>query len=111
MLNTHVAKYNGTSHSPIVTTREQHSAHGPILRDAVQKLLKKRGMRYRLGTGGGAFQVDALSGWDLYDPGPATTSKVVVAEESEFHEMAYARGRGAPGNFASGESLQLPVAC
>jgi hypothetical protein len=65
----------------------QHSSHGPILRSVVQRLLEKRGMDWTLERGGGAFQVDALSGFDLYAKGEAVDSKVVVAQEEDFHQM------------------------
>lgn len=82
----------------IITGSGSHSSHGPILRTAVQKLLQKRGMTFRLEQGGGAFQVDALSGFDLYDSGVATDSKIVVAEQDDFHQLALSRKRNAVGN-------------
>jgi len=82
----------------IITGSGSHSTHGPILRSAVQKLLDKRGMTYRLIQGGGAFQVDALSGVDLYAPALAADSKVVVTEQDEFHQLASSRrSNNAPG--------------
>ncbi|KAL9189524.1 hypothetical protein ACHAXT_009199 [Thalassiosira profunda] len=87
----------------IITGAGSHSSHGPVLRNAVQRLLEKRGMDFRLERGGGAFQVDALSGVDLYDAGPAVCSKVVVSEHDEFHRAMAARNRGnnAGSSFAN----------
>jgi len=50
----------------IVTGSGKHSPHGPVLREAVQRTLTKRQMKYSLNQGRGAFTVDALSGVDLY---------------------------------------------
>eukprot|EP00584_Thalassiosira_punctigera_P004522 CAMPEP_0172539974 /NCGR_PEP_ID=MMETSP1067-20121228/11069_1 /TAXON_ID=265564 ORGANISM="Thalassiosira punctigera, Strain Tpunct2005C2" /NCGR_SAMPLE_ID=MMETSP1067 /ASSEMBLY_ACC=CAM_ASM_000444 /LENGTH=451 /DNA_ID=CAMNT_0013325743 /DNA_START=146 /DNA_END=1501 /DNA_ORIENTATION=- len=94
----------------IITGSGSHSTHGPVLRGAVEKLLQKRGMIFRLERGGGAFKVDALSGWDIHAPVPATESKVVVAENDEFHQMAFARRKGNnAGNFASATMAQRPA--
>ncbi|KAL7537768.1 hypothetical protein ACHAWF_005890 [Thalassiosira exigua] len=84
----------------IITGSGSHSPNGPVLRNAVQKLLVKRGMDFSLQPGGGAFQVDALSGCDLYAPEPAICSKVLVAEQDEFHQMAIARRRNNLSNLA-----------
>mmetsp|Transcript_39620 Transcript_39620/g.83294 ORF Transcript_39620/g.83294 Transcript_39620/m.83294 type:complete len:551 (+) Transcript_39620:42-1694(+) len=84
----------------IITGAGSHSTHGPVLRNAVQKLFQKRGMTFKLERGGGAFLVDALSGWDLHDPGPPTESKVLLAEREDFHQMAFAQRGGNAGNFA-----------
>ena len=57
-------------------------------------------MNWRLERGAGAFTVDALSGWDLYDAPVATCSKVQVAEQDEFHQMAaLRRGNNNGGNY------------
>ena len=71
-------------------------------------MLAKRGMKYKLEPGGGAFNVDAISGWDLYDSGPAVDTKVVTTEQEEFNQLAFAaRRRNNNGaNFASGEILK-----
>lgn len=45
-------------------------------------------MNWTLERGGGAFQVDALSGFELYAPDVAVDSKVVVAEKEDFHQLA-----------------------
>mmetsp|Transcript_31548 Transcript_31548/g.66369 ORF Transcript_31548/g.66369 Transcript_31548/m.66369 type:complete len:372 (-) Transcript_31548:75-1190(-) len=90
----------------IITGSGSHSSHGPILRSAVQKLLEKRGMTFTLQRGGGAFQVDSLSGRDLYDPGLATDSKVLVAEQDEFHQLASLRRRNTAGNMAHASMAQ-----
>mmetsp|Transcript_9003 Transcript_9003/g.21931 ORF Transcript_9003/g.21931 Transcript_9003/m.21931 type:complete len:454 (-) Transcript_9003:71-1432(-) len=90
----------------IITGAGSHSSHGPILRSAVQKLLEKRGMVFKLERGGGAFHVDALSGSDLYDPGPATCSKVLVTDRDEFHQMASSlRRRNNGGDFAHAANM------
>ena len=83
----------------IITGSGSHSRHGPILRSAVQKLLEKRRMVWKLEHGGGSFQVDALSGDDLYDPGEATDSKVLIAEEKEFHQLASSRRGYVAGSY------------
>ncbi len=59
-----------------------------MLRNAVKKLLQKRGMKFSLGRCGGAFQVDALSGWDLYDEEQPSDSKVLLMDQDQFNEMA-----------------------
>lgn len=88
----------------IITGSGSHSRHGPILRSAVQKLLDKRRMIWQLEHGGGSFQVDALSGDDLYDPGLATDSKVLVAEEEDFHQLASSRRGYVAGSY--GEMIE-----
>ena len=50
-----------------------------------------------LERGGGAFKVDALSGHDLYDEGAPTCSKVVVAEQNDFHQQMAASRRQING--------------
>jgi len=77
----------------VITGSGSHSTHGPILRSVVQRLLEKRGMSYQLERGGGAFRVNALSGHDLYQAEAPADSKVVVADNDSFHEMASARRR------------------
>lgn len=95
----------------IITGAGSHSSHGPILRSAVQKLLEKRGMVFKLERGGGAFHVDALSGCDLYDPGPATCSKVLVTDRDEFHQMASSLRRRNNGveNVHARTSIRMDV--
>lgn len=63
-------------------------------------------MHFKLEGGGGAFHVDALSGCDLYDPGPATDSKILTSEEDEFHLLALARRGNTSGNFAQATMTQ-----
>ena len=77
----------------VITGSGSHSSHGPILRSVVQRLLDKRGMTYQLERGGGAYRVDALSGIDLYQPDTPVDSKVVVANNDSFHQMALASRR------------------
>ena len=89
----------------IITGSGSHSRHGPILRSAVQKLLDKRRMIWKLEHGGGSFQVDALSGDDLYDPGEATDSKVLIAEEEDFHQLASSRRGYGAGSY--GEMIDI----
>jgi len=50
-------------------------------------------MTYQLERGGGAFRVNALSGHDLYQADAPVDSKVVVADNDSFHEMALASRR------------------
>lgn len=45
-------------------------------------------MDWSLERGGGAFQVDALSGFELYGKGEEVDSKVVLAQEVDFHQLA-----------------------
>ena len=94
-------------HVQIITGSGSHSRHGPILRSAVQKLLDKRRMIWKLEHGGGSFQVDALSGVDLYDPGEATDSKVLIAEEEDFHQLASSRRGYGAGSY--GEMIELTL--
>lgn len=68
-----------------------------MLRNAVKKLLQKRGMNFSLGRCGGAFQVDALSGWDLYDEEQPTDSKVLLMDQEQFHHMATVSRSGDVG--------------
>jgi hypothetical protein len=56
-------------------------------------------MDWRLECGGGSFQVDALSGYDLYDPGPATDSKVLITGADEFHQLASSRRSYTAGSY------------
>lgn len=65
----------------IVTGSGSHSSNGPILRSAVEKVLKKRQMTYYLTFKKGAFVVDALSGIDLYQESVQDTKLLVVPDE------------------------------
>lgn len=61
-------------------------------------------MHFKLERGGGAFQVDALSGITLYGPAPVVDSKVVVSEQDDFHQLALLRRKNTVGgNVAHGE--------
>jgi hypothetical protein len=62
-------------------------------------------MDWTLECGGGCFQVDALSGHDLYDPAPATNSKVLLADVDEFHQLAAARRSYAAGSYGKIQCL------
>jgi hypothetical protein len=62
-------------------------------------------MDWRLERGGGSFQVDALSGYDLYDPAPPTDSKVLIAGADEFRHSATTRRGYAAGSY--GEIFSL----
>jgi hypothetical protein len=64
-------------------------------------------MDWRLERGGGSFQVDALSGYDLYDSAPPTDSKVVIAGADEFRQSATARRGHIAGSY--GEILCFSV--
>ena len=55
-----------------------YAYEGPILRRAVRSALDKRQMTYTLQSGGGAFVVDAASGFELYDEGQGSDTKVIV---------------------------------
>eukprot|EP00569_Conticribra_weissflogii_P016734 CAMPEP_0171413594 /NCGR_PEP_ID=MMETSP0880-20121228/35432_1 /TAXON_ID=67004 /ORGANISM="Thalassiosira weissflogii, Strain CCMP1336" /LENGTH=447 /DNA_ID=CAMNT_0011931313 /DNA_START=74 /DNA_END=1417 /DNA_ORIENTATION=- len=81
----------------IVTGSGSHGSQGPVLRNAVKKLLQKRGMNFSLGRCGGAFQVDALSGWDLYDEEQPTDSKVLLMDQEQFNQMATVSRSGSVG--------------
>jgi len=63
----------------IVTGSGSHSAHGPILRSAIENLLIKRRIEYYQMEGRGSFLVNALSGFVLYEPEQPKDSKVIVA--------------------------------
>ncbi|KAL7543012.1 hypothetical protein ACHAXR_012302 [Thalassiosira sp. AJA248-18] len=91
----------GGQHVLFVSIITGSGSHGPVLRDAIRKLMEKRGMNFSLERGGGAFQVDALSGWELYAPAPATDSKVLLTEQNEFNQLALARRRNNVGSFAN----------
>jgi hypothetical protein len=60
-------------------------------------------MTFTLERGGGAFKVDALSGWDLYDAEAETDTKVLTLEETQFRQLVTARRNIAGSN--SGSSL------
>jgi len=62
----------------VITGSGQHSSQGPVLRTAVDKLLRKRQMKFILNADKGGFLVDASSGIVLYASGPPTDTKVVV---------------------------------
>ena len=84
------AGLNGRLMVTIITGSGSHSSHGPVLRSAIKRLLDKRGMNYSLTNGRGAYFVDALSGYELFGPSPGetTSTKVVTADEQEFHQLA-----------------------
>jgi len=89
----------------IVTGTGSHSAQGPVLRNAVKRLLDKRGMTYSLANGRGAYVVDALSGCELHGPAPAATStKVVTADRQEFQRMA-SLGKKRNGDASMAQNL------
>jgi hypothetical protein len=54
-------------------------------------------MNYTLEHHKGAFTVDALSGWDLYAAGPATSTKVLVSDQQEFHMQAACKKKASYG--------------
>jgi hypothetical protein len=81
----------------IITGKGSHSAQGPVLRSAIQKLLVKRGMTFSIEHGKGAFKVDALSGWDLYAAEAASCSKVVVSDQQDFHMLALSKKNALHG--------------
>ena len=65
----------------IITGSGKHSQSGPVLRQAVEKILTKRQMSFRLNHGKGSFLVDAFSGVELNlrdDLLCPTDSKVLV---------------------------------
>lgn len=65
----------------IVTGSGSHSQQGPILRTAVEKVLKKRMMTYHLTHKRGAFNVDALSGIELSFDEQGRDSKVILLDD------------------------------
>lgn len=66
----------------VVTGSGSHSQGGPILRTAVETVLKKRQMTYHLTHKKGAFHVDALSGIELsFDYEQGLDSKVVLVND------------------------------
>jgi hypothetical protein len=56
-------------------------------------------MDWRLERGGGSFEVDALSGYDLYDPAPRTCSKVLTAGADEFRQFSTTRRGYVAGSY------------
>ena len=77
----------------IITGSGSHGFDGPVLRNAVQKTLNKREMNYDLTHGKGAFEVDALSGIDLFEE-PKKNSKIITVESEEFSILSN-RNNGA----------------
>lgn len=72
----------------IITGSGKHSTDGPVLRDAIQKLLQKRQMSFQLNHGKGSFTVDALSGIDLYNPDLfKSDTKVLVKHSSDNNNV------------------------
>lgn len=67
----------------IVTGSGSHGFNGPVLRNAVEKTLKKRKMTYHPTHKKGAFNVDALSGIDLFEE-PKQDSKILTVQSEEF---------------------------
>lgn len=69
----------------IITGSGAHSggSGGPVLRDAVQSLLVKRNMIFKLNRGKGSFNVKANSGHELFKAPLPTDSKVIVQEAPE----------------------------
>lgn len=74
----------------IITGSGSHSSHGPVLRNAVENVLKRRQMTYQLVCKRGAFHVDAMSGVELFEK-PVRDTKVVVKNNEEF---ALLQGKG-----------------
>lgn len=77
----------------VITGSGQHSQDGPVLRTAVEHLLKKRDMTFERLTAG-SFRVDADSGHELHDFEP-TCTKVVLAEKEQvqMHQRSKRRLR------------------
>lgn len=64
----------------IVTGSGSHSSHGPVLRGAIEGLLKKRNIEfYPMKHGKGGFVVNAASGFALYEPEQPRDSKIIIA--------------------------------
>ena len=70
----------------IVTGSGSHSSTGPVLRPAIEKVLKKRQMKYHLTHRKGAFVVDALSGIELYEEAVVDT-KINFVPDEEFRAV------------------------
>mmetsp|Transcript_15929 Transcript_15929/g.36884 ORF Transcript_15929/g.36884 Transcript_15929/m.36884 type:complete len:291 (-) Transcript_15929:59-931(-) len=66
----------------IITGSGAHSMHGPVLRGAVEALLRKRKIKYYLMKGRGSFLVNAASGIVLHKPPQPRDSKVIIAANS-----------------------------
>jgi hypothetical protein len=69
-----------------------------VLRGAVEELLKKRQMTYKLLPGRASFMVNAASGIVLYEPEQPRDTKVVLTDDSESflranHKVAAASDR------------------
>jgi len=68
----------------VITGSGSHGQDGPVLRNAVQKLLEKRCMTYSINQGRGSFTVDATSGIILIKPDVVDTK--VLLQPSSINE-------------------------
>jgi len=83
----------------IITGSGKHSTDGPVLRDAIQKLLQKRQMSFQLNHGKGSFTVDALSGIDLYNPDLFKSDTKVLVKHSSDNSNVQLVNRDTPKTF------------
>mmetsp|Transcript_4024 Transcript_4024/g.4535 ORF Transcript_4024/g.4535 Transcript_4024/m.4535 type:complete len:318 (+) Transcript_4024:78-1031(+) len=89
----------------IVTGSGSHSSHGPVLRGAIESLLKKRNIEfYPMNHGKGGFIVNAASGFALYEPEQPRDSKIIVAPSVSIGNDFY-----EGGNNNETDSIPVPV--
>ena len=79
----------------IITGKGQHSHDGPVLRDAVKKLLDKRRMKYSVNSDKGGFTVLASSGDELHKQDQPVDSKILVRPSNPENGIQLL-GRAAP---------------
>lgn len=89
----------------VVTGSGSHSMEGPILRTAVEKVLKKRRMTYHLTHKRGAFIVDALSGIELSYDEQGSDSKVVLLNNDEDFTLLHHITKSSKSNAVPGKKL------
>lgn len=98
----------------IITGTGSHSRQGPVLRNAVERLLRKRKMQFRRNTPGSVL-VQPATGITLFRPNPPEDTKVIVrdAEPAPFGlSMATATGCGGAvgdGRITSVVATSTPV--
>ena len=89
----------------VVTGSGSHSMEGPILRTAVEKVLKKRQMTYHLTHKKGAFDVNALSGIELSYDEQRSDSKVVLLNDDEDFALLHHITKSSKSNAVPGKKL------
>jgi hypothetical protein len=73
----------------VITGAGRHSGlNGPVLRNAVQKLLEKRCITYRLTNDKGGFLVRVDSGYELYPNDHPLNTKIILANQPKHHNKS-----------------------